>query len=412
MRIRAASSTCRSARRSTRRPPSSREALRGAADAPGYPQTDGTPALREAVGGLVRPPARRARRSTRTACCRRSAPRSSSPGCRRCSASGRATSSCIPGVAYPTYDVGARLAGARPRCRRRPRRARPADPATTPKLVWLNTPGNPTARVLGVDAPRARWSRWAREHGVVVASDECYAELDWRPLERTASPDAEHPRPAGQRRQPRGPARRLLAEQAVQPGRLPRRRSSPGDATLVARLLEVRKHAGLIVPAPVQPAMIAALGDDEHVAEQKARYRARRAALRAGARGAGFRIDHSEAGLYLWATRGEDALGDRRRAGRPRHPRRLRALLRRGRPRARARRADRDRRADRRGRRALARAGSSAPMSRHGSPRVGGSVRECAEAAPGSVDTGPGARTTWQDATSSMTDADRTTAPP
>jgi aspartate/methionine/tyrosine aminotransferase len=70
-------------------------------------------------------------------------------------------------------------------------------------------------------------------------------------------------------------------------------------------MLEVRKHAGMMVPLPVQAAAIAALGDDEHVEEQRGRYRARRSRLRAALEAAGFRIDHGEAGLYLWATRGE-----------------------------------------------------------------------------------------------------------
>jgi aspartate/methionine/tyrosine aminotransferase len=43
------------------------------------------------------------------------------------------------------------------------------------------------------------------------------------------------------------------------------------------------------------------------VTAQKDRYAARRAALAPALERAGFRIDHSEAGLYLWATRGEDA---------------------------------------------------------------------------------------------------------
>ena len=80
-----------------------------------------------------------------------------------------------------------------------------------------------------------------------------------------------------------------------------------GDVALVRRLLEVRKHAGMIVPWPVQRAMVAALGDDAHVAEQKQRYASRRASLRETLERAGFRIDASEAGLYLWSTRGEDA---------------------------------------------------------------------------------------------------------
>jgi aspartate/methionine/tyrosine aminotransferase len=80
-----------------------------------------------------------------------------------------------------------------------------------------------------------------------------------------------------------------------------------GDVRLVRQLLEVRKHAGMIVPWPVQRAMLAALADDAHVAAQKARYAKRRLSLRETLERAGFRIDASEAGLYLWCTRGEDA---------------------------------------------------------------------------------------------------------
>ena len=86
----------------------------------------------------------------------------------------------FPGVAYPTYDVGARLAGARPQVVDGLAALGPLTAATTPKLLWLNSPGNPTGRVLGVEH-LAKVVAWARQHGVVVASDECYAELDWRP---------------------------------------------------------------------------------------------------------------------------------------------------------------------------------------------------------------------------------------
>jgi aspartate/methionine/tyrosine aminotransferase len=74
----------------------------------------------------------------------------------------------------------------------------------------------------------------------------------------------------------------------------------------VAELLAVRKNLGLQMPGPQQVAMVAALDDDAHVAEQHERYAARRSRLKAALEGAGFTIDHSEASLYLWATRGEE----------------------------------------------------------------------------------------------------------
>jgi aspartate/methionine/tyrosine aminotransferase len=79
-----------------------------------------------------------------------------------------------------------------------------------------------------------------------------------------------------------------------------------GDPALVDELLAVRKHAGMIMPAPVQAAMVAALGDEAHVDEQRARYAARRSSLRAALLAAGFAIDGSDAGLYLWARRDAD----------------------------------------------------------------------------------------------------------
>jgi len=76
-----------------------------------------------------------------------------------------------------------------------------------------------------------------------------------------------------------------------------------GDPALVAELLEIRRHAGMMMPGPVQAAMTAALDDDRHADEQRARYAARRDRLRAGFAAAGWRAEHSEAGLYLWLTR-------------------------------------------------------------------------------------------------------------
>ncbi len=117
-----------------------------------------------------------------------------------------------------------------------------------------------------------------------------------------------------------------------------------GDPTLVAELLAVRKHLGMMVPAPVQAAAAAALADDEHVARQRTVYAERRLRLGAALEGAGFRIDHSEAGLYLWATRGEPCRETLAWLAELRDPRRPRGLLRRRRRGARTRGAHRDRR--------------------------------------------------------------------
>jgi len=227
----------------------------------------------------------------------------------------------FPAVAYPTYDVGARLAGASPQPMHNLTSLGPMTSATTPKLLWLNSPGNPTGQVLGHEH-LAKVVRWARQHGVIVASDECYAELDWRADGMAggspsglptpgAVPSILDPRVCG------GSHEGLLAvyslsKQSSMAGY--RAAFVAGDPALVGRLLEIRKHAGMMVPWPVQQAMLAALTDDVHVAEQRVRYGIRRGHLRSALEHAGYRIDYSDAGLYLWVTRGgvEDAGADSR----------------------------------------------------------------------------------------------------
>jgi succinyldiaminopimelate transaminase len=277
-----------------------RAALRDAADAPGYPLTHGTADLREAVAVWF--------------AARRGVPDVDPAGVLPTIGSkelvawlptllGLGTGDLVgfPRVAYPTYDIGARLAGADPV----PADATTAFGPSSPGLLWVNTPSNPTGKVLGVEHLR-KVVDWARERGVVVASDECYAELDWRehaPGEPPTTPSILDPRVCG------GSHEGLLAVYSLsKQSNLAGYRAAfvAGDAQLVGRVLEVRKHAGMIMPWPIQRAMLAALSDVAHVEEQKARYRARRDALRPAVEGAGFRIDDSEAGLYLWATRGED----------------------------------------------------------------------------------------------------------
>jgi succinyldiaminopimelate transaminase len=209
----------------------------------------------------------------------------------------------IPAVAYPTYDIGARLAGATSVVAQSLTSLGPPTAATTPKLLWLNSPGNPNGQVLGVGHLR-KVVQWARAHGVVVASDECYAELDWREDTRgTTTPSILHPDVCG------GDHTGLLAVYSLsKQSNLAGYRAAfvAGDPAIIGAVLEVRKHAGMIMPAPVQHAMAVALRDVDHVEAQRAAYGSRRERLLAAVTAAGLRIDHSEAGLYLWATREED----------------------------------------------------------------------------------------------------------
>ncbi|MGH3311905.1 MAG: succinyldiaminopimelate transaminase [Streptomyces sp.] len=206
-----------------------------------------------------------------------------------------------PRLAYPTYEVGARLARAEPVVYDTPAGL---DPDGV-RLLWLNSPSNPTGRVLGKDE-LAGAVAWAREHGVLLVSDECYLELGWE-----ADPvSVLHPEVCG------GTYEGIVAVHSLSKrSNLAGYRAAfvAGDAAVLGELLQIRKHGGMMVPAPVQAATVAALGDDAHVAEQRERYAARRAALRTALTGRGFRVEHSEASLYLWATRDEpcwDTVGD------------------------------------------------------------------------------------------------------
>ncbi|MBX6167503.1 MAG: succinyldiaminopimelate transaminase [Thermobispora bispora] len=273
-------------------PEVARSALAEAANSPGYPQTYGTARLREAAARWLR------RRHGVTV-----DPAAVLPtiGSKELVAwlptllgVGPGQRVIFPELAYPTYDVGARLAGAEPY---------PADGllALGPEraaLVWVNSPSNPTGRVLPPEHLR-KVVAWARERGAVVASDECYIELGWE--ERPVS--ILHPEVCG------GSHEGLLAVHSLSKrSNLAGYRAGfiAGDPQLVRRLLEIRKHAGMMVPAPVQAAMVAVLDDDRHAEEQRERYARRRAALRPALERAGWIIEHSVAGLYLWATNGTD----------------------------------------------------------------------------------------------------------
>lgn len=307
-------------------PQLARAALAAAADAPGYPTAVGTPAVREAIIGWM---------------------------ARRRGVSGLDHANVIPTIgskesvamlplqlgvrpgdlvlhpraAYPTYDVGARLAGATP-----VPVDTDADPATWEAeiaraggasrtgsdqtggdragdagrvvMVWLNSPGNPDGHVLSTDQ-LARIVAWARQRGAIVVSDECYAELAWdEPWASQGVPSLLDPRVTGRQADGRADLTGLLMLYSLsKQSNLAGYRAAflAGDAALVGAVTQVRKHSGLLVPAPVQAAMTVVLGDDAHVAAQRETYRARREALLEATAAAGLVQDPaSVAGLYLW----------------------------------------------------------------------------------------------------------------
>jgi succinyldiaminopimelate transaminase len=264
-----------------------REALVAAANAPGYPVTAGTPELREAAAGwLARtldvhvPP---------SAVLPVVGTKEFIAWLPTQLALGPADTVIHPDLAYPTYDVGARLAGAVPVA------SDALDPDGSARLRWVNSPSNPTGRVLSAAALRAT-VEWARSRGCVLASDECYISLGW-----DATPvSALHASVCGD-----SLSGVLSVFSLSKRTNLAGYRAGfvVGDPALIEQLLLIRKQGGIIVPKPVQAAMTAALLDDAHADEQKERYRARRRVLRDGLETAGFRIEHSEAGLYLWASR-------------------------------------------------------------------------------------------------------------
>jgi succinyldiaminopimelate transaminase len=196
----------------------------------------------------------------------------------------------FPEIAYPTYRVGAIMAGAF-------ETAVAISPENWPKadLTWVNSPANPTGRVHSDDEYKAAIA-WARKNNSILISDECYLEFG----------DTAQPTSILQYTQ--GDNQNILAVHSLS------KRSSMagyrgafliGDHNLIARIREVRKHAGMMVPLPIQKAMTVALSDEKHVAEQRARYNARRAKLAPALVAAGFQIEYSNAGLYLWCTRNE-----------------------------------------------------------------------------------------------------------
>ena len=279
------------------------DALKAAADAPGYPTVHGTPALREAIAGWFE-----RRRGVAGL-----DPRNIMPtvGSKELVAWLPLLLGLKPGdvvvrpkVAYPTYDIGATLAGATSVATDNLDELDDATRARV-RLIWVNSPGNPTGSVRGVDSLKALVEQ-AREVGAVVASDECYAELGWGSWDvqrgGQAVPSILDPQVAG------GSHQGLLAVYSLsKQSNVAGYRAAfvAGDPDLMPNLVNSRKHAGMIVPYPVQEAMRVALGDDAHVEAQKDLYRGRRERLVPALLDFGLEIKDSDAGLYLWSTAGE-----------------------------------------------------------------------------------------------------------
>jgi succinyldiaminopimelate transaminase len=202
----------------------------------------------------------------------------------------------VPELAYPTYDIGARYAG----CRVIAADSTVALGPERPAIVYVNSPANPHGAILGRDHLK-KMVEWCRERGALLVSDECYLEFAWEAEPASVLDPAING----------GSLDGILAVHSLSKrSNLAGYRAAfvVGDAAVVAELVAVRKHLGFMVPAPVQSALAAALADDVHVDEQRARYAERRSALRDALIGAGFRIDHSEGALYLWVTRDEPCL--------------------------------------------------------------------------------------------------------
>jgi succinyldiaminopimelate transaminase len=278
------------------------EALAGAANAPGYPPTVGTPALREAIVDHYR-----RRRHVEGLSPANVLPTIGSKEMVALLPSmlglGRGDTVVHPEIAYPTYAVGAHLAGAQalaldldgPRVLEE----LDAQAAGAVRLIWVNSPANPDGAVTSREA-LAGIVDWARERGIVVASDECYAELAWQePWVSEGVPSVLDARVNG------GDLTGLLAlyslsKQSNAAGY--RIAWIAGDRELISGLAHVRKQIGLMMPGPCQAAAVTGLSDDAAVAAQRERYGARREVLLRAVRGAGYQVARSEAGLYLWFT--------------------------------------------------------------------------------------------------------------
>ncbi|HVW33667.1 MAG TPA: aminotransferase class I/II-fold pyridoxal phosphate-dependent enzyme [Acidimicrobiia bacterium] len=210
-----------------------------------------------------------------------------------------------PEVSYPTYAMGAELAG----CRAVPV---PVDDgwhldlsgvseedAGRALVLWLNEPGNPTGSQ-SAPGPMAAAVAWARARGVIVASDECYVEFNW---------DAAGEPAPGATALAAGVDGVLAVHSLSKRSNMAGYRCGflAGDGDLVSYIGQVRIHAGLMVPGPIQAAATAAWNDDAHVAVQRDRYAERRRYVKSRLAELGLVDDGGPSSFYLWVRSADPA---------------------------------------------------------------------------------------------------------
>ncbi len=272
-------------------PPGVLEAMAGSEAERGYPASAGSPAYRRAAADWL---ARRFGVSVDpdgqlAACVGTKEFVASAAGYLRLRAPERDTV-LYPAVSYPTYAMGALLGGCRPvPVPGLPRGGLDLSSVDGSDIeralcLWANTPSNPTGQLTDL----RDLARWGRDNRVPVLSDECYAEFTWD-----------------------GPPETVLGsgvEGVVAVHSLSKRSNLAGfragfyagDPDLVGFLLDVRRHAGLMVAGPVQAGAVAAFEDDRHVLDQRRRYRDRLTFLREVLHDVGLPAPLPAGGFYLW----------------------------------------------------------------------------------------------------------------
>jgi succinyldiaminopimelate transaminase len=197
-----------------------------------------------------------------------------------------------PAVSYPTYAMGATLAGLRAvpvkmNDGRLDLASISPDDIERALVLWSNSPSNPT----GVLDDLEGIAEWGRDHGVLVASDECYAEFTWAGRPRSI---LEH-----------GLEGVLAVHSASKRSNLAGLRAGfyAGDPGTVAFLRSVRQHAGFMIAGPVQAAVAVAYGDDDHVNLQRTIYIARLELISNALKALDIDAPVPDGTFYLWFSK-------------------------------------------------------------------------------------------------------------